>query len=77
MAMKDNSLAVTHGLARKDGWDTEEELAIKRVLSTVDDELVLQDRLLSQGRHMVATGLFVALPQGAACPAEHPQLGKG
>lgn len=39
------------GLARKDGLGTEDKLAMKRVLPIMDDELAVQDRLLSQGRH--------------------------
>ncbi|RMC17682.1 hypothetical protein DUI87_05346 [Hirundo rustica rustica] len=46
MAMEDSSLAVTPGLARKNGLGTED---MKHVLAIVGDELAMQDRLLGQG----------------------------
>lgn len=58
--MKDNSLAVTYGPARKDGLGAEDELAMKRVLTTLGDELAVQDRLLSQGGHRAGTALSAA-----------------
>lgn len=76
--MKDNSLAMAYGLARKDGLGTEDNLAMEHVWTIMDDELAMTDRLLSQGRRTAATAVSVARELPARlCTHRSGRAGKG